>query len=576
MRTAIRHALLGLALLAATPSVRAEITWGGNLGVSLTQNNSWTGTASSSDTIGWFAGSLHLDASFFAPGALSLGAWADYRGYRASGGAASDGFNYGARLSALAQTPVRLDASVMRSTVDFTSDSSKVRTGTTRVDAASASVSLVDPDYPYLSAAVRSSNLSNRVAGAAAVQSDSTALNMEVGQGVDSANYRLSYESSWANGDYAESNYGSHLVNFRTAATLAANFLARVDATYYLRLPTLVSTFNPRIDTQSVSSWLQWGGTAEASGGGGYNYSSSLFDVPGEPVRESIAHTLSAYGSRQLTPEVAVDLNAGASATQTRANALEQSATGEQLSATVRWARPEQGYRANSYLSGGVGALQPAGGPDSVAWSIGTGAGIAFPVSTWWVNTGLNLSYDANTNASAGHRARVMGTATAAGMPLGWDFNSQLNLGYVTSDSPAFGARRSLDASLLAIARRAGFTYQLNGGVTDSLAEVLVPGSAPAVTLAPADYNTQSRYAILSATIPTIRNLSLSVIGRYLSFTSPGRGTQWETGATLSVAYAIGAFQLTLYDTITTGGSQSTSTGTQNLLFLSLSRSFGR
>jgi hypothetical protein len=573
---ATRHALLGLALLAVAPAVGAEVNWGGTLGLSLTQNNGWSRTASSSDTIGYLTGALHLDASFFAPGTLSLGAWADYRGYRASGGAGADGFNYGARLNALDQTPVRLAASVMRSTVDFTSDSSRVRTGTTRVDAVSATASLVDPAYPYVSAAVRNSNASNRVAGSAAVESDSTALNLEVGQGVDSANYRLSYETSWANGDYAESNYDSHLVNFRTAANLAANFLARVDATYYLRLPTLVSTFNPRIDNQSVTSWLQWGGTAEASGGGGYNYSSSLFEVPGEPVRESIAHTLNAYGSRQLTPEVALDVNAGAAATQTRVDALEQSATGEQLSATVRWARPEQGYRASSYLTGGVGALQPASGPGSVAWSVGTGGGLTFPVTTWWVTTGLNLSYEANTDASAGYRGRVMGVATAAGTPLGWDFNSQLNVGYVIFDSPAFGARRSLDASLLAIARRAAFTYQFNAGVTDSLAEVLVPGSAPAVTLAPADYNTQSRYAILSATIPTIRNLSLNVLGRYLSFTSPGRGTQWETGATLSVAYAIGAFQLTLYDTLTTGGSQATSNGTQNLLFLSLSRSFGR
>ena len=105
---------------------------------------------------------------------------------------------------------------------------------------------------------------------------------------------------------------------------------------------------------------------------------------------------------------------------------------------------------------------------------------------------------------------------------------------------------------------------------------MVMPIPYQAVKLAPVSFNTQSRYALLTATIPTVRSLFLSLTARHLEYTSPGRATQWETGATLSASYALGAFQLSLSDSINTGGSGASASATQNLLFFSVTRSFGR
>ncbi len=565
-----------LALLLAAPAARAEVTYGGNLGLTLTQQDTWGAGASSSSRIVWFTGGLRLDASLFSPGTLTLGAWGDYKGYRASGGSASDGLNYGLRLGALGRTPLRLGAEASRSTTEFTSDSSNLRTGSTRVDSASASAALVQPDLPFLSATVRNSAIVNRSLGNAPVRSDSTTLALEAAQSVDSANYRLTYDTGWASGDYAESNYRNHLVTFQSMMNVSAEVTAKVDATYFLRSPTLASALNPRIDTQTVTSWFRWYGGAASSGGGGYTYSSALFEVPGEPVRESIAHAVNAYGSRQLNDELGLDLTAGATSAQTRASGVTVQSTGEQVSSGLRWARQGLLYRTSASLAAGVGGFQAQGGESSVAWNVAAGAGASRPVSTWQLATSLNASYDSNTGANAGSRARVLGTVTASGEPLGWSVTNLLNLGWAHTDSPYFGARRVIDARLVSQAFRGGYVFQFNAGLTDDLSEVLVPGAAPVTSLVPVDFNTQSRYAILSATVPTIRRLSLSVVGRHVSFTAPGRGTQWESGVTVSVGYVVGAFSISLYDQVTTGGSSSGAAGTQNLLFLSITRSFGR
>jgi hypothetical protein len=224
----------------------------------------------------------------------------------------------------------------------------------------------------------------------------------------------------------------------------------------------------------------------------------------------------------------------------------------------------------------GIGAYQPHGAANTTAWNAGVGGGISRSVSTWLLAGSLNGSYDSNTGASAGTRRRFLGVATASGDPYGWSLVNMLNLGFAVTDSPSFGSRRVIDARLSTQARRAGYTLQLNAGLTDDLSEALAPGSPPVGSVAPVDFNTQSRFVILSATMPTGGPLALSLTGRYVSFTSPGRGTQWESGAVLTASYAIGAFQLSLYDQLTQGGSATTSTGTQNLLFLSIARSFGR
>jgi hypothetical protein len=164
----------------------------------------------------------------------------------------------------------------------------------------------------------------------------------------------------------------------------------------------------------------------------------------------------------------------------------------------------------------------------------------------------------------------------ASGSPLGWSLSSMLTGSSARAVSPSFGTVRQVNTRLDLQAGRSGYNLGLNLGSTDDLAEVLVPGGVPAAALAPLQFNTRSRFAMASATVPTFEQLYLSVLARYVTVASPGRPDQWESGLSVSASYAIGAFRLTLYDQVSTGGSGGASAGTQNLVFLSISRSFGR
>jgi hypothetical protein len=197
-------------------------------------------------------------------------------------------------------------------------------------------------------------------------------------------------------------------------------------------------------------------------------------------------------------------------------------------------------------------------------------------VATWFWGVSLGASRDENTGASRGARTRVQATIDGTGVPLGWSFRGLLSSGYSRTESPLFGSNRSLIARFDGQANRSGFNLGLNAGITDDLAEVLTPGAPPTSGLIPRDFNSQSRYATATFTVPVVSQLSLGLVGRHVSVTSPGRGTQWENGLSISAGYAVGAFNFSLYDQVTTGGSSSGAAGTQNLLFFSVTRSFGR
>lgn len=568
--------LLGLALLAAAPRVRADVRFGGDLGASLIRSDQWGADTHVTNTLGWFSGSLHLDASLFTRGTLDLGGSASYYGYRAVGGAASDALNYQLRIGALAQTPVKLSAQASRNTIDFTNDTNGGRVGTTRVDSIAGSVMLVTADLPFLTASMRNSASTNRSPGAAATKTDITSLNAEASQSLDSLNYTLSYATNWSSGDYAETNYQDHGASLRAQAQLATNVTAQVMATYNLRQPTLISPLNPRMDGQTLSTWVQWAASNETAGGGGYSYSNSLFDAPGSALRQAISHSVNAYGSRRLNDNLSVDLTASGAASQLRAGTTQQDATGEQVGAGVRWNRQLAQYTAQAALSANLGLYQPDQGASTQAWGVGASVGASRPLDTWYGSASLSGSYDDNTGATAGRRTRLLGMFSASGNPIGWSFTSMLTGGYSHSESPSFGKTNQANARLDAQASRNGFNVGLTASITDDLSEVLVPGAPPASLLVPVSFNSQSRFVIGTATVPTVPRLFISMTGRYLSLSTPGRPDTWESGLSLSASYYLGAFQFSLYDQVTIGGTNGLSTGTQNLLFLSMSRTFGR
>lgn len=576
MRTSTLRVLLGLALLLAARPTLAGVSYGGNLGLSLSRSDQWGANDRSGNTLWWFSGGLHLDASFFTRGTLDIGAAASYLGYRAVGGSASDALNYTLQLSALARTPVNLSASAGRTTVDFTSDRNSGRVGSTVADSLGGTAILNVASYPFLAANVRNSSTTNRSVGAPEVRTNVTTLAAEASQSLQSLNYTLSYGTGWSSGDYAETNYQDHGAGLRAQAQLAYNVTTQVTATYNLREPTLTSPLNPRLDNQTLSTWLQWAASSDTSGGGGYSYANSLFEAPGSPLRQSISHSLNAYGSHRLSEEYAFDLSAGAAAAQTRLGATEEQGTGEQVGGGVRWGRQLAQYAALATLSANLGLYQPAGAPSATTWGVGASFNASRPLDTWYGSAGLSGSRDENSGASAGSRTRLYGVLSASGSPLGWSLTSLLSGGFSRSESPAFGKTDQSNVRLEVQANRGGYNLGLNAGLTDDLSELLVLGGPPASPLIPVDFNTQTRFAVATATVPAVPRLFLTFVGRHVSISAPGRSDQWETGFSVTAAYHLGAFSLSLHDQVTIAGSSSGSSGTQNVLFLSLSRSFGR
>jgi hypothetical protein len=408
------------------------------------------------------------------------------------------------------------------------------------------------------------------------VNSEVTNLNAQASQSLEALNYTLSYDTSWSAGDFAETNYRDHNAMVRAEAQLATNVTAQVAATYTLRQPTTVDPLNPRLDNQALATWVQFGNTEGINGGAGYTYSDSLFEAPGSPVRQAISHSVNTYASHRLNLDLVATVNLGASSGEAVLGTTSQRSTSEGVGAGLSWARQIAQYAVQASVSGNVGLFQPSTGTGTSAWGVGATANAARPFGDWSGNAGLSASYDENTGASAGQRSRLYGVLGASGTPLGWSFSSLLTGGFARSESPSFGSTRAANARLDATATRGGYVVTMNAGLTDDLAEVLTPGAPPATLFVPVEFNTQTRFLTAIGVIPTVPNLSLTSVARYLSISSPGRANAWEAGLSVSATYLYGAFNIGLYDQISINGSGSTRTGTQNVLFLSVSRSFGR
>ncbi len=576
MRAMTPRALLWLTLLAAAGPAAAGVGLSGSAGLSLQRIDAWSDTMprSGHDQL-WFTGSLALDATVFGPGVLDLGASASYLGYRAQGGSASDALNYRLSLGALRNTPVNVNAGASRTTIDFSADRAGGRTGSTRVDSRSGMVIIGTVGTPTLTTSASQTDSTNRSIGVAPVRSSDTTLRADLSQSVEGLNYSLTYDTRWAAGDYAETNYRTHVGSVRAQAQLATNATAQVAASYTLRLPTVENPLNPRVDNEYVSAWTQWKASQSLSAGGGYSYSNSLFEAPGGLLRQNIGHSVSAYGNHQLTPAWGYGLSASVSVADSRVGTVATRDRGEAVGASARWARQGGGYLISATAAASAGLLQPEAGGSQAAYGVGGGIDVSRPIGSWYGSAGFSASHDDNSNAAAGTRTSLRGTASASGLPFGWSFTSRLDVGYSRSESPTFGTSGYTSALLTAQAYRSGYALALNAGMNDQASEFLTPGSVPG-SLVPLDFNTRATYGTITATVPTAFNLFLSLAGRYSSVTTPGRPTQWERGLSLNLAYYIGAFQFSLYDQLSSGGTRGGATGNQNLLFFSVTRSFRR
>jgi hypothetical protein len=581
MRTSTLPALRGTALLAllvlAGPARAAGFSWGADLGFTYNQLGNWGADGKYSASSAYsLMGGLALNYSPFAPGLLDLGASAAYLGTRTDYGSASDGFIYNLRLSALRNTPVSVGASAFRSNTDFTAGRDYNQVGNVRVDGLTANALVNFADYPILQANWLNTVTRTTPIGAAPISSDTTSVGASASQSVDSLNYTLTYQTGWGSGDYAETNYRNHNAQLYAFSQLATNVSFQASANYSLRLPTVESAINPRIDNQNFSSIFQWLTPEGASTSIAYSYADGLFEAPGSPIRQATSHAAAVSTARPWTKELFYDLGATATASLNRAGAADEQATGELLNGGLHFSRIKPDSSLVATLTGTLGGYQQTGGADATAWGLGASFNFSRPIDTWGLSAGLSAAHNQNAGAASGRQDFLSGLASASGSPFGWYFSSMLTAGYSYSTSPTFGTAHRTFTRLEAHADRGGYDFAFDAAINDDLSQILVPGTAPTAGLVPVDFNTKNQYATLVATVPAIGRLSMSFMGRTLRVSSPGRPTTWEAGLSVSANYSLGAFRLSLYDMLTTGGSVGYASSTQNAVFFAVSRHFGR
>jgi hypothetical protein len=581
MRTSTLRALRGTALLLllalAGPARAGSFSWGADLGFVWNQQSSWApdGKYFGTSNYSLLAGAaLHYVP--FVPGLLEVGLSAGYMGARSDYGVASDGLNYSLRVAALRNTPLSLGYTAFRSTTDFTASRDVSQTGSVKVEGMAANAMLALTDYPILQANWLNSKSTSRPLGSAPVSTDTTNVGAGITQSNDSLNYTLGYQTSWASGDYAETNYDNHAAQLYAFTQLATNVSLQAAAYYNLRLPTLVSPLDPRLDNQGFSSAFQWGTPGTDSNSVSYSYNDGLFDAPGSPIRQATSHAVSFGTTRPWNKEFFYDLGASGSATLNRAGTSEVSATSEEVNGGLHYSRTREDASLLAALTGGFGAYQSDAGVTGRSWSLGASFNYSRPVESWNISAGLNGYHGVDSGASQGTNDYLAAVASASGSPFGWTFSSALTGGYSHTNSSVFGATSRASARLEVRANRAGYDLTLDAAINNDLSQVLVLGSAPAAGLVPVEFNSKNQYATLTVLVPAVGNLYMSFMGRTRQISAPGRPTLWEAGASASVNYNLGAFRFSLYDLLTTGGSVGYAASTQNLLFFSVSRHFGR
>lgn len=281
-----------------------------------------------------------------------------------------------------------------------------------------------------------------------------------------------------------------------------------------------------------------------------YDYGHLVWESSSLPNMESTRHGVSTLIDRRLAPEWTLIGRLAAGASEDRLGSAETSGTGESIGANLRWTR---GGLAQSYgVEGGarVGLVQPASGPDLIGWG-GTAIGTA-SVRTQRLTTygaSYRVDYDANMDAAEGWTLAQRITADCSTRVAGdlsvhasvW-IDARRGHNALLGDS----ANRSANANATLRWRRheVGLGFNLADGLAGALSDPIRTDGL----FIPAEYQTHSRSAALTATSALSPTLNLHALARYTSFETPGLIAQSETVFLGRLTYRIGQLSLVLED----------------------------
>lgn len=507
-----------------------------------------------------------------SPGLLQLslnGAWRQSRSLFQDLSSRFTNLSYGANATLLGASPAPLTLSALRNRLDYAVNETSQQ-GLTETTSFTGAWALNVPRYPSLSAVAGRTDSTNKSFGNPETTSGATTLQLGTAYTLASQSLSATYNTSWNDGTYAETNYRSHQLTLTGAGDVTRDIRYWISDSYFLRDPLVESVFNPRYDSNSFSTGLGWkaGGTTNTTT---YGYNHGLVAPPGGQVREVAANSLSQSTAFGIGPDVQMAASLSLNQAVERLDLTQARAFGEALGLNVNWRHAYPSYTLTLGSGGSLGAYQ-GGGSSLLSYVASLYAGAETTVGRTGLSASYSLSYSGNSQALAGsgYSQNLLLRAVSRAGPV--SLLGDLTAAASRSDSPLLGTSfaRSITGSLTTGWRR--YSAQLTLGWNSGLAEALQrPGFADGLFI-PAPYNTESAFAMLTAGA-TFGRLGVFAMGRTAWSTYLERPSGNQQAVSVTASYRIGLWSLRVDDRYSVGGVTGFRAG-GNLFFVHLTRSF--
>ncbi len=554
MRTPVMMRTVAVAIALVLPSAAPAFDWGGRLGLDYSREDRWL-TGGGHTTLPRLELNLGLDAAGFlySPAAAQWLASVEWRRLTESNGAidttrASLIYRLRSVLFQDPRSPVTLQLQATRIDEDIKVDGTA---GSTRADTSTygADLRLAPPGRPYLNLGYQ--YLDRQETGPLLRGADRSvhSLSASTGHGAGTYSYAARYAGRFSSGTFDADNYDDHRVDVDVQAVLAQDVTARINEIYFRRIPDNRAPSNQSQELNSLSTVVTGKSDARGQQQVGYVYVHALSSAPGTQDQERAEQRLT-YGMHHLFKDSPWQLRALAdlSLSEIRSGTVVDRATGQLVSAQAAWRR--QDGQDLLELRGGpkLGAREPQSGPVELGYGA-TAGGTAQHRWTELVGTAsYDLTFESDLYAASGWNLRQEALASLTS-PFGpGRASAQLQASALRRDGGLLGAGASRSLTALAGYQWYRYSVQASGGLQSGVSGALGEPIRGDGLFIPAPFDTESRYATLSATAGLLEYLWATARARYSSMSAPDRADQQETELFGALTWGYAGINLSLED----------------------------
>jgi hypothetical protein len=552
--TRCQASALGAVLVAATALAPATATAqslriGGALGAGYNRSDAGTSSFEATTSAWDFAGQLSMSGSPIASNLLWLNASGGYQRVNTttelSEGNARN-WSYQANATALQATPLSLTVSASQAWTRNTVTAGSVPGDTfSRTQGATAALSL--PDAPRLTGSYARALTTTQRPGASDVDLDFTTVGATLADAGDKVRYSLDYRSAWSGGSLVQTNFRNHFVNLAASAQPDSDVQVQVGESYFVRVPTVESPLNPRIDANNFSTALTLYPGATLGGTITYTYGHALSSAPDVESTETQSHAISGMANYRMSDAWLGQLGVTAAHALVRANGAESANDGQSLLAMGTWRRALDGRSSLfSKLSANVGAVEPDGGPTQTAFGGGADLGVSGALGSVDGSVSYGASFQKNGVSLEGsyfeQRALVNGS-THLGFAL---VRASLQGTLSRRDDALLGSTASRSVIVNGDLVYKHFTAIVSGNLQDGLSSASGLSGVDGIVL-PASYDTHSRFAAVRLSY-AVEQLDLSLGWQWDRIRTPGTPWQSDDSLLLGVGWRVGQFTIQVED----------------------------